>query len=304
MNLENLNQAFAIDGVLRFEAAPGGLVRAQITTAAASATVYLYGAHLTHWQPAHEQPMLFTSNQSPFAEGEASRGGIPVIFPWFGQYSGVQQPELQYDLHGFARITEWTLETARLAGDDLHLEFTLAPNERSRALGFDHFCLRYSIQIGRELKLELAVQNEGPAPLRFEEALHTYFAVGHIADTSVDGLAGTEYLDSADSFTRKRQPNAPIRFAAQTDSIFLDTAAACTIHDESNKRRIVIEKSGSQTTVVWNPGKELAASLPGLCPCDWSKFLCVETANAKSNVLILAPGATHRMTARITLQAE
>ena len=37
--------------------------------------------------------------------------------------------------------------------------------------------LRYRVEIGPALRLALEVENRGPAPFVFEEALHTYLAV-------------------------------------------------------------------------------------------------------------------------------
>jgi len=34
-------------------------------------------------------------------------------------------------------------------------------------------------------------------------------------------------------------------------------------------------------------------------PDDWQGMICVETANVAENAIVLAPGATHRMTAQI-----
>jgi len=41
----------------------------------------------------------------------------------------------------------------------------------------------------------------------------------------------------------------------------IDTADTCVIHDPVWDRRIVIEKSGSLSTVVWNPWVEKTAAL-------------------------------------------
>jgi len=38
--------------------------------------------------------------------------------------------------------------------------------------------------------------------------------------------------------------------------VHLNAAAACVIHDPVWNRRIVVEKSGSNTTIVWNPWRE------------------------------------------------
>jgi glucose-6-phosphate 1-epimerase len=207
-------------------------------------------------------------------------------------------------LHGFARTAPWTLLSADLSGDDFQLTFSLSADEQSRARGFDGIRLAYRLRIGRLLELEFAVHNEGAETLRFEEAFHTYFAIEDIEKASLSGLAGMPYLDAADGFAEKRQAEAELRFHRRTDSIYLGTDATCALRDEGNERLIFIEKSGSRTTVVWNPGSGTADAISGLGSGDWRKFLCVETANVRSDAIALAPGAIHRLAARITVQPD
>ena len=97
------------------------MIRALITTAACEAELYLQGAHVTSWKPAGQAPVLFLSERSAFEVGKPIRGGIPVIFPWFGapENSSVHPPAGSV-MHGFARITEWTVTFAALAGDEVH----------------------------------------------------------------------------------------------------------------------------------------------------------------------------------------
>ena len=75
---------FGIPPALTFEDTPGGLVRAVVSTPLTEAEVYLQGAHVARWSPRGQQPVLFMSSTSLFAPGKAIRGGVPVIFPWFG----------------------------------------------------------------------------------------------------------------------------------------------------------------------------------------------------------------------------
>jgi glucose-6-phosphate 1-epimerase len=299
MEAAELQERFAVPGVLDFQKTPSGLVAARITAPAGEALVYLRGAHLTHWQPAGHAPVLFLSARTELAPGKAIRGGVPVIFPWFGPRSdGGAGPS-----HGFARTSEWALAFAAVSGDEVHLTFTLAPNETSRALGFDHFRLAYSLTIGRSLVLELTVANGGPTPLQFEEALHTYFAVGDVEKTSITGLEDTTYIDKRDQFRRKLQPAGAMVLTGTSDRVYLDTTTTCAIEDTVGLRRIVVEKTGSQTTVVWNPWAELAATLPDMEPDGWRTMLCVETANVGDSALTLAPGQTHTMRAVISVEA-
>ena len=304
MTTATLNAAFGIPGILFFEETADGLVRAQIATSSANATIYLQGAHLAQWQPAGESPVLFLASQSSFKRGEAVRGGVPLVFPWFGCGEKDRLTRRSIGKHGFARTALWTLRSAHLTDGDIELRFSLTADARSRALGFDCFYLEYALRVGRSLELELTTQNHGAKTLCFEEAFHTYFAIGEIEKASVCGLAGAPYLDAADGFSEKRQSEAELHFNRQTDSVYLGTEAVCVLRDPGNHRQIHLEKSGSRTTVVWNPGEETSGAFSDLGSGDWRKFVCVETANALSDAITLAPGARHRLAARITVQPE
>jgi glucose-6-phosphate 1-epimerase len=301
MKVQRLERSFGIPEVLRFEETESGLIRAQVTTGSCSATVYLQGAHISHWQPAGAQPVLFTSKRSRYAPGEAIRGGVPVIFPWFGAYRGVKRPGIVYAKHGFARTAEWELRSARQHEGAVELVFYLGPSDLSRAVGYDNFSLDYTVRLGESLEMELTVQNNGSQSMSFEEALHSYFAVSDIQRTSVEGLIGAQYLDNTDGLVMKRQTEPVLYIAGSTDSIYTGTTAACTLRDEAGMRSIHIAKEGSQSTVVWNPWKELTATMPDLAADDWQHYLCVETANAWDDAVALAPGARHTMRATLTL---
>jgi len=297
MNLAQLTEHFAIPGVLAFEETAGGLIRAAITTAQTTATIYLQGAHVAAWQPAGMKPVIFLSRKSELAPGKAIRGGVPICFPWFAtRHDGRPGPS-----HGFARIEPWTPAFAALADEELHLTFTLRPTALSRESGFDQFRLAYRVTIGRALTMQLTVVNDADVPLTFEEALHTYFAVGDAHETTIAGLDGVTYLDKTDGFKPKVQ-HGQVTFSGATDRMYENTAATCTIDDKAGGRRITVEKAGSNTTVVWNPWQEGAARLADMEANEWHEFVCCETANAGVNAVTLAPGASHTMQARISVE--
>ena len=297
MDLTQLNEHFSLPGVLAFHATASGLIYAGITAPHASATVYLQGAHLAAWQPKGQQPAIFVSRKSEFAPGKPIRGGVPIAFPWFAaRHDGKTGPS-----HGFARIQDWTLAFAALAGDDLHLTFTLGPTEMSRSLGYDNFRLAYQLIIGRSLSMQLTVANDAAEPLVFEEALHTYYAVSDIHEVSVNGLEGVTYLDKNDNLQAKQQHGA-ITITEPTDRVYLNTSSTCILHDIAGKRRVTVAKTGSNTTVVWNPWESGASKLHDLDPTEWHEFLAVETVNAAANAITLAPGARHVMQANISVE--
>jgi glucose-6-phosphate 1-epimerase len=62
-----------------------------------------------------------------------------------------------------------------------------------------------------------------------------------------------------------------------------------TIIDAGEKRRIVVAKTGSETTVVWNPWPNLG----NVEPDGWRRFVCVEAGNAAETRVTVVPGAEH-----------
>ncbi len=286
---------FEIPDALRFEKTPGGLVRAAISTPAAEATIYLQGAHVAEWKPAGQRAVLFLSSRSQFVPGKAIRGGVPVIFPWFGPRSdGRPGPQ-----HGFARNLEWTIEETGLRDGRVAIELTLQPNETTRTLGYHAFHLSLRVTVGPDLEFELETRNGAEQPLTYEEALHAYFAVADIHQASVLGLEDTTYIDKTDAFRRKKLGHEPLRIAQETDQVHLNATAPCVIHDPVWNRRIIIEKAGSESTVVWNPWTEKTKGMSDMAPGEWKQMLCVETANAADNAVHLAPGESHQLAAVI-----
>jgi glucose-6-phosphate 1-epimerase len=313
--LDDLNNKFSIPGILTFASANGGLIAAHVTSPAAEATIYFQGAHVTHWKPAGQAPAIFLSQRAEFAPGKPIRGGVPIVFPWFGErHDGKTGPQ-----HGFARISEWDLAFAAMSGDDLHLAFTLAPNDLSRSLGFDHFKLGYRVTVGHKLSLEMTVANDsgnggarggGPAadasthgaPLVYEQALHTYYEVADARQISIDGLSGVPFIDKVDDLKRKVQPAGALHFEGRTDRPYLNTTATCVLHDPAGKRRIVVAKSGSNSTVIWNPWQEATAKMADMEPDAWLHMAAIETANVGDDAITLAPGAAHTMRADISIE--
>jgi glucose-6-phosphate 1-epimerase len=287
-----------IPGIAVFENGAGDLLRLAIHSPLAEAHIYLHGAHVSHFQPRGAAPVLFMSKQSLFAADKPIRGGIPLIFPWFGPRAG--HPESP--AHGFARTSEWQVESISQDGDGtVTAVFHLDSNASTRAQWPHDFELRYRVTVRESLMLTLEVENTGKEAFIYEDALHTYFAVGDVRETATTGLENTDYLDKTDNFQRKKQPAEPIRIAAETDRMFENTRKTCLLEDPTTKRRVTIEKSGSNTTVVWNPWVGKAAAMTDFGHEEWPQMLCIETANAGVNAITLAPGKTHAMRAIITV---
>ncbi len=297
-NLDALRR-WELPNLARFEHGPGGLIRLAVTSRLGTAHVYLQGAHVTHFQPAGQSPVLFLSQASRFAPGTAIRGGVPVIFPWFGALSG--QPSAP--MHGFARTSEWEVESlASWVDQVVTVVLRLVADDATRALWPHDFVLRHRITIGSTLEMALEVESWSGEPFTFEEALHTYLAVHDVRQVAVSGLGGGEYLDKTDAFQRKRQGAAPIRLEGETDRIYVATRTACAVDDPASDRRLRVRKEGSATTVLWNPWEAKAAALSDLGNDEWPRMLCIETANAAEDAVTLAPGEVHVMRAVVEVE--
>src|SRR3712207_763201 len=98
-----------------------GLVYLDVSAPAASARVYLQGAHVSHYQPRGAAPVLFTSAASHFAPGKPIRGGVPIVFPWFGPHP----TDKSLPAHGWARTRPWRLRETVAQHDTVHLVLSL-----------------------------------------------------------------------------------------------------------------------------------------------------------------------------------
>ncbi|MEW6293466.1 MAG: D-hexose-6-phosphate mutarotase [Pseudomonadota bacterium] len=292
--LEALNSRFASADFLAFsEMAPGFVVMA-VKTAYSTATIALQGAHVMTWQPRGQKPVIWLSKAAKFASGKSIRGGVPLCWPWFGPHA----TEPAYPGHGFARTIPWLLVDAwKLPDGRVRLEFEPVMNDAACAMWPHPSLAKNIVTVGQELEVELATTNTGHAPFMLGQALHTYFEIGAIDQVEIAGLEGCTYIDKVDGGKRKKQKGA-VSFAGETDRVYLGTAGCCGIVDPVLKRTLLITSTGSRSTVVWNPGKEKAAKMGDFGNQGEDRMVCVETANAADDVITLAPGETHRMTAQ------
>ncbi|MEO8354269.1 MAG: D-hexose-6-phosphate mutarotase, partial [Chthoniobacteraceae bacterium] len=289
---------FKKPGVVDFTDHEGGLISINVTTPQAAGRLYLHGAHVTHWQPAGYEPVIFLSEKSAFVPGKAIRGGVPIIFPWFGAKEG----DPSAPQHGFARTQEWVLVSVDHEVDlGVSIVLRLADSVETKASWPHPFTAEYRVTFGRLLHTMLKVENRAATAIRFEEALHTYLAVSDIEKACVHGLDGATYLDKVDGGARKTLAQDPLRFTGETDRVFLKTTASLHLDDPGHQRRITVEKTGSASTVVWNPWIVKARWMPDFGEDEWRRMVCLETANAADDAVVVEPGAVHTLTTDISV---
>jgi len=299
MPIEQLNEDLGIKDAAIFEYGLGGLPRLQLQTEIAQAHVYLHGAHVTHFQAVGDAPVLWVSPDSRFEDGMPIRGGVPICFPWFAH----KKDDESAPLHGLVRIQSWDIKSVERLKDgslcavlEINLPVSDVPDSQQ-------FQLEYRIEVFSSgnpgLGLTLDVHNDGPAT-SFEQALHTYLHVGDVRRVQLMGLEGATYIDKTDGMTRKFAESGPMNFESETDRVFVDTTTPCQMIDPVLGRTVQIEKTGSNSTVVWNPWSQKARRMEDFTDDLWPDMLCIESGNVSENRVALETGAVHRMGVKIT----
>jgi D-hexose-6-phosphate mutarotase len=272
----------------------GGLRCLDLRFCGAQAHLYLHGAQVLHYQPANQAPVLWHSDKSWFEPGKPIRGGIPVCWPWFGPHpNDPKQP-----LHGIARLAEWELVNSSAAA-----QATIA-TLKLPASAYPDVSLQLTVELSDHLSVTLTTINNRDMDLNFTEALHSYFAIQDIHAVTLTGLEGQRYIDKVSSDKSLQTQNGPLSFSEETDRIYINTPHTCTLIDKSLRRRILIRKENSLSTVIWNPWVDKSIRMPDYGDREFLEMVCVETANCGPNAVTLPPGQTHAMRLQIRTQTN
>jgi D-hexose-6-phosphate mutarotase len=294
--IDELNDKFGIGGTLVFDEGSGGLPRAVIKNALSSAEIYLHGAHVTAFCPRGGKPVLWKSDIADFQPEKAIRGGIPVVWPWFGPHP----LDKSLPQHGFARVSSWTVfETRVLPDGGTEIGLLLQDDEKTRALWPHPFRLELRAVVGADLRVELRARNTGTEPIEIGGALHSYFLVGDIGGISIDGLDGRYYMDQLDDHNIKTT-SGTVSISGEVDRIYVDTDDQCVIDDPSMDRWIRVAKTGSRTTVVWNPWIKKSQRMADFPDEGYRSMVCIEAANATGDIHRIPPDGEHTLSQTIT----
>merc|ERR1719390_14421 len=78
----------------------------------ATAQIYLLGATLCSYKTPNGKEQIFVSPGAIFDGKKAIRGGVPLVFPQFGQ------PDKAMAQHGFARSSIWTVKEVEESAEE------------------------------------------------------------------------------------------------------------------------------------------------------------------------------------------
>lgn len=298
MTLSELNQRFAISNHVQFKEIAEGIVIAEVSNQHANSNIVLQGAHIATWQPRGKEPVIWLSPYAKFTPGKSIRGGVPICWPWFGPHA----TDSKLPGHGYARTVMWeVLETKALANGSTFLRFGLTETDATRAQWPNTSSAQLEVTIGDTLQVVLVTQNNGKEAFVLGEALHTYFHISDVAQMTIRGLEDCTYLDKVGEPAQRTQQGG-IVIESEVDRVYVDTEADCVIEDRGLKRAIRIAKTGSRSTVVWNPWTEKANKMGDFGENGYRGMVCVESANAFNNVVTVNPGETHRLDVKYSLE--
>lgn len=280
----------------------GELEAIEVTHPRFFARLFIQGAHLTHFTPNGQENVIWMSETAQFKAGKAIRGGIPICWPWFGDPD--RNPESvasnieSEKAHGFARTTSWALTGCRESDTEVEIELSL---DASRVTGYGDWPLLAAITFRfseSACSLRLTTTNTGTPSKAFTQALHSYLPTPAIEATGLGGFDGVQYVDTLDGW-REFTQSGDIRFEGETDRIY-KAGGQAAIQTPAGITRL--SATGSQSTVVWNPGPEKAMRLSDFPDEAWRTMLCVESANALTDYVDLIGGQSHTLGLTISRQ--
>lgn len=295
MNSELLNQKFSINNQLELVEGVAGFTFINIQTPLCEANISLHGGQLLSFKPRHtSEDLLFVSDNAYYQAGKAIKGGCPICWPGFAQHPSYS--ELPF--HGFVRDQIWQLDSTALNDKgEIEVLLSITDSDATKLTWPYGFKLQQKIILGEQVLIELLSENTGQQSFDITQAIHTYFNIGDIQAVSVKGLDKKRYLDKVENFSESTQ-QGDIRFNSEVDRIYLDVSHQITIDDPVNNRKISISNTNSHTTVVWNPWQKISQDSADLTDDAYQHFVCVETANAAEEIIVLKPGESWYLSAR------
>ena len=125
------------------------------------------------------------------------------------------------------------------------------------------------------------------------------FKVDDVGEISILGLEDAEYLDTVGEHTIRHQAGQ-IQIDSEVDRTYRSSTSV-RLTDPIKERTILVEKTNSPSTVIWNPWTEKAAALGDLPDGDYQKFVCIEAAIANDRAVSIGKEETHRFETRISV---
>ncbi|UIZ29727.1 hypothetical protein KXD40_003054 [Peronospora effusa] len=275
-----------------------------------TAEISLFGAHVLSFRASMDRnlDMLFPSKKSFMDMKQPIRGGIPIIFPNFGNREG-------FPNQGFASTTDWTLVSSKNSTEEKipsMATFTMESSDATRAIWPVDFKLEYVVELyANELTTALYVTNTFTEQIKFQALLHNYLWVDDVRNKGavVSGLEGVNYFDQV-AQVNKTESRKYIDFAAETDNVYRNAPDMVQVLiDGTNtvQRSVSVRKEGSISStdsqevlktetdfVVWNPWVNRAEAMQDFNNEEYINMVAVEPGRVSEMQPLLA-GKTYTL---------
>lgn len=278
------------------------------TKSGATAKVYPFGATIASYVTSENREVIFVSKLAKTDGSKALRGGIPLVFPQFGQ------PNKDMPSHGFLRCNYWKVgecyDNDNEAGCDFTLHLTDVVSARgegawSSSNPTTNCSLILSVTVkATSLITTLTIKNTGDEQFDYQTLLHTYYKINNskaLCNTSCNVL-GLDGYNVDDKITNEKnvQGEYPIGIDREVDRIYTPPAdkpkldvIICTGEDGSKVSLKANATEGDTdipvSVVVWNPFVDKSKRLGDFDDEEYHDMLCVEPG-ILSGVEPLAPG--------------
>jgi glucose-6-phosphate 1-epimerase len=237
--------------------------------------------------------VLFVSSLAKTDGSKAIRGGIPLVFPQFGQ------PNKDMPSHGFLRCNYWSVGQMYDNEDEAGCEFTLALNDAESARG-EGIWSDGSVDCSLSLKVKvkntsltttLTIKNTGGTEFDYQTLLHSYYKINgsKALDETSCNVVGLDGYNCDDKITNEKsiQDGSPIAIDREVDRIYTPPSGKenldvliCTGDDGSKISLKATATDGDKdipvSVVVWNPFIEKAKRLGDFKDEEYHDMLCVE----------------------------
>ncbi len=245
----------------------------------ASCTVHDFGATVISFKTDSGRECLFVSRDAIQDGSKPIRGGIPLVFPQFGQ------PNPAMPQHGFLRTNFWRVDEASAYDSEAEAGISYALDlkdvKNSRGGPWDEntdltckcvYCIKIS---GSKMTTSLEIQNTGGKPFVFQTLQHTYlFVEGKSAqDPTKCYVHGLEGYSVSDKITIEEYVwgSQPVTIPDNIDRVYSPPTGKEVVDvvvGVGGGKTLRLTASGTVngastpvSCVVWNPYKEKAAAM-------------------------------------------
>lgn len=271
----------------------GKLFRLEVENAWAD--VALFGSTVIGWHPSSsaskEYSAIFLSKDTK--PGKAFRGGIPIVFPVFGEvkdHGQVPEQIKNCTRHGFCRDRNWKLVDKQSSqANKASITMSLSSEDEPGLLEKFPcpFKIHHTVTLTKDdLETSLKVEHLSSSKfdsMPFHALFHTYLGLPS-ATAKASGLKGIGYNDKVAGKFVSSNDTEQQGWSEEIDRVYQGGAPTVTIDaNDDSEAKIILQRSKTiPDTTLWNPGQAADSDMGDLHKGGWREFVCAEPGHVAS----------------------